>query len=210
MLQADVARAGEGDHGDVGMFDQRRADLLADAGQEIDHARRQADLLEDLHQLGADDARLLGRLHDDGVAGDEGGRGHAAQDGHREVPRRDDDRDAARLVEVDVLLAGGVAPARLRPVAAFRGRKTRNNRCSRPRRRRPRATACRIRRPATRPTRNAAAASPAPRRTGTAPASPVRVAPLGESRRGRLDGLPRLLRRGGAAHCRRSAGDATG
>ena len=31
--QADVARAGEGDQVHVGVFDQRLADLLADAGQ---------------------------------------------------------------------------------------------------------------------------------------------------------------------------------
>ena len=95
------------------MVDQRRADLLADAGQVVDDAGREAGLLEHLHQLRRDDRRLLGRLHDDGVAGDEGGGGHAAEDRQREVPRRDDDGDAARLVEVLVLLAGHVAALRL-------------------------------------------------------------------------------------------------
>ena len=32
----------------LGMVDQRLADLLAEAGQEVEHARRQAGLVEDL------------------------------------------------------------------------------------------------------------------------------------------------------------------
>ena len=32
-VQTDAARAGEGDHGHIGMIDQRRADFLADARQ---------------------------------------------------------------------------------------------------------------------------------------------------------------------------------
>ena len=51
------------------------------------------------------------RLHDHGVAGDEGRAGHAGEDGEREVPRGDHEGDAARLVEVDVVLAGRVAHA---------------------------------------------------------------------------------------------------
>ena len=39
--QPHVARAGEGDEVDVGMVDQRLADLLAQARQVVQHARRQ-------------------------------------------------------------------------------------------------------------------------------------------------------------------------
>ena len=52
-----------------------------------------------------------------GVAGDERGARHAGEDREREVPGGDDDGDAARLVEVDVVLAGDVAHAP-RPVEA--------------------------------------------------------------------------------------------
>ena len=61
-------------------------------------------MLEAFHQLGADDARLLRRFQDDGVPRDDGRGGHAAEDGEREVPRGDDNRDTAGFVEVVVLL----------------------------------------------------------------------------------------------------------
>ena len=48
--QAHVARAGEGDDVDVGVVDQRLADLLAQARQEVEHARRQAGLEERLRR----------------------------------------------------------------------------------------------------------------------------------------------------------------
>src|SRR5262249_20062337 len=88
--------------------DEDRADLLADAGQVAGDAGGKADLLEDLHQLGGDHGGLLGRLHHDGVAGHQRRGGHAGEDGQGEVPRGDDDGDAARLVEVAVVLAGDV------------------------------------------------------------------------------------------------------
>ena len=49
--------------------------------------------------------RLLGRLHDDGVAGDQSGRNHSAEDRQGEIPRRDDKGDAARPVVLIALLA---------------------------------------------------------------------------------------------------------
>ena len=98
--QADVARAGEGDQIDLGMVDQRLADLLAQARQIIEHAGRQAGFVEELGQVPGDDRRLLGRLQDDGVAGDERGDRHAGGDRQREVPGRDDHGDAARMGSV--------------------------------------------------------------------------------------------------------------
>ena len=76
--QADFARTGEGDHVDIFVIDEMRADDRALAGEQIHNARRNSGFLEHLHQLGGEDGRLLGRFHDDGVAGDERGRNHAA------------------------------------------------------------------------------------------------------------------------------------
>src|SRR5215210_2402548 len=66
----------------------------------------QASLLEDLGHHGADDARELRGLHDDGVPRDDGSARHPREDGGREVPGGDDDPDAHRLVGVAALLAG--------------------------------------------------------------------------------------------------------
>ena len=44
--QSHVARAGEGDEVDVGVVDQRLADLLAEPGQVVEDARRQPGLVE--------------------------------------------------------------------------------------------------------------------------------------------------------------------
>ena len=76
--QPHVARAGEGDDVDVGVVDQRLADLLAQPGQEVQHARRQPGLVEDPDQVPGHHGRLLGRLEDHGVARDERRDGHAA------------------------------------------------------------------------------------------------------------------------------------
>ena len=88
------------------MFDEARADLLADAGEERQHAGREAGVEEDLDEPQRDPRRLLRRLEHHRVAGDERGGDHASRDREREVPRRDHDADAARLVEVRVPLAG--------------------------------------------------------------------------------------------------------
>src|SRR5688500_10364362 len=96
--EADGARAGEGDHSDVGVVHQGWADLFADAGEEVDDAGGETDFGEDLHQLRRDDGGLFRGFHDGRVAGDEGGDGHAAEDGDGEVPGGDDDGDAAGLV----------------------------------------------------------------------------------------------------------------
>src|SRR5260370_18269 len=78
-------------------------------------------LFEGFHEFCADDGGLFGRFHDDGVAGDECGGGHAEEDGEREIPGGDDDRDAARLEEVEVLLAGDVFAPGLAEAEHFAG-----------------------------------------------------------------------------------------
>src|SRR5262249_5880669 len=57
---------------------------------------------------GADDDRLLGGFHDHGVACDQSGADHAAQDRHWEIPRRDHERDAARPVMLVAFFAGHI------------------------------------------------------------------------------------------------------
>ena len=90
------------------MIDQMLADDAAVAGEEIENARRHAGFLEHLHHHRAGNGRLLGRLHDDGVAGDKRGGNHAGQNRHREIPGRDDERDAARPVMLVAFFAGHV------------------------------------------------------------------------------------------------------
>ena len=96
---------GEGDHGHIGMIDQCGTDLLADAKQTVYNSGWQADFLKDLHELGANDRRLFRRLHDNCVAGDQGGSRHAAQNCQGKIPGCNDDGDAARLIKIGVFLA---------------------------------------------------------------------------------------------------------
>ena len=60
----------------LGVGDQRRADGLADALDDVEHARRDARLERQLGDHDRGHRRLLGRLEDDAVAGAEGERGH--------------------------------------------------------------------------------------------------------------------------------------
>ena len=78
----------------------------AGAGAEVDDAVGQAGLFEDFDEFGGDGGRVDRGLEDDGVAGDDGGGGHAGHDGEGEVPRRNDGADAERNVEELVALAG--------------------------------------------------------------------------------------------------------
>ena len=79
-----------------GWFKQRPAHLLAEAGQEVEHAGRQ-ELLADLgHQQHAE-RRILGRLHDHGVAGAQRRRDLERGQHDRRVPRDDGADHAQRL-----------------------------------------------------------------------------------------------------------------
>ena len=110
-LQADRLRPREHDERDRWVLDQIGADLLADAGQEGQHTGRDARLVEDLDQTQRDSGRLLRRLEQHRVAGDQRGGDHAGGDREREVPRRDHDADAERLVGVRVGFARDLADA---------------------------------------------------------------------------------------------------
>ncbi len=109
--QPDIHGAGEGDEVHARVTHEEVADLAAGAGEEVDRPRRCAGRLEEARHLRGDHGRGAGRLDDHRVAGDQRRAGHAGEDRERKVPRRDDECDAARLIEVDVVLAGHVAHA---------------------------------------------------------------------------------------------------
>src|SRR5207302_10713212 len=96
--QADLARTRKGDHFNIGVIDQVCPDDRAVAREKVQNAGRNSSLLEYLHQKRAQDGRRFGRFHDHGIAGYKRGRDHSAQNGHRKIPRRNHERDAARPV----------------------------------------------------------------------------------------------------------------
>jgi hypothetical protein len=106
-VQADRLRSREDDDRDIGMLDESRADVFAAAREELDHALRRAGRTEGFHEARGDRRRLLRRLEDDWIAGDERGHGHATRDRQWEVPRRDHDRHALALVHEPVAFTRG-------------------------------------------------------------------------------------------------------
>ena len=91
-----LRRAGEADPLDPRVTDERRADLLADALHEVEHARREPGLDRQVGEQRARQRRPLGRLEDHGVAGGQR-RGDLPRGEHeRGVPRRDHDRRPGR------------------------------------------------------------------------------------------------------------------
>ena len=102
---AGFGRAGEGDTGDARIGDEARTNGAV-AGHEMQRARRHAGIVQQRHGERGDQRRLLGRLGDDGIAGDKR-RGHLAEEyGQREIPRADADEDAAAAITQLVALAG--------------------------------------------------------------------------------------------------------
>ena len=114
---AGAGGAGERHHVDVGVGGDRLADDRAEAGHEVEHAGRQADLVDDLGEDERVDRGDLARLEHDGAAGghrvgDLGGdlvqrvvpRGDAADDADRLAH---DQRVADRLLELVALGEGG-------------------------------------------------------------------------------------------------------
>src|SRR5689334_22514091 len=90
------------------MLDEPSAGDFATARQIIENASRQAYFAEDIHQLGRDDGRLLGRLHYDRIARGERGDRHAGENGERKVPGSDDTDNAARKILEAIFLAGNI------------------------------------------------------------------------------------------------------
>ena len=76
------------------------------AGNEMQRARRHAGFVQQRDRKRSDQRRLLGRLGDDGIAGDQRG-GHLAEENReRKIPRADADEDAAAAIAQFVALAG--------------------------------------------------------------------------------------------------------
>ena len=95
-VPADLVAAGEQDDVDVGVADERFADL-AGAVNQVEDAGREAGFDEQFDQALADGRRVFGRLEDGGVAFEETRPEHPQRHGEGEVPGRDDGDDAPRL-----------------------------------------------------------------------------------------------------------------
>ena len=95
-------RAGEGDAAHQRMADQRRARLLAIAGDDIEHARREAGLRRELGEAQRGQRRLLGRLEHRRAAGGQRRRQRAGRHAERIVPGHDMGGDAERLQQREV------------------------------------------------------------------------------------------------------------
>ena len=91
--------AGEGDLVDVGMGDQGRAGGLAEAVDQVDHARRETGLDGELADAERGQRGLLGGLHDHGVAAGEGRAPLPGEHQEREVPGDDLADHADRLAK---------------------------------------------------------------------------------------------------------------
>ena len=96
---AGAGRAGEGDHVDVGMLGDRLADGRPVPRHEVEHAGRQADLVDDLGEDERIDRRDLARLEHHRAAGGHGVGGLRGDLVQRVVPRRDAADDTDRLAD---------------------------------------------------------------------------------------------------------------
>ena len=112
-LDAGLPRAGERDHGHVGMGDDRVADLSPAPVDDVDDAAGDAGLDQQLDEALAESGRVGGRLEDDGVPADERGQDLPRRDRDREVPRRDHADDADRLPDAHVELVRKLGRCRL-------------------------------------------------------------------------------------------------
>ena len=94
---ADAGRAGERHLVDIGMIDQRVADDAAGAGDDVEHARRQAGFQRQFADPQRRQRGQFGRLHHDGAAAGQRRRQLPHPDHQREIPRHDHGDDADRL-----------------------------------------------------------------------------------------------------------------
>ena len=91
-----LGRAGEQHAMHARVADQRRADGLAAAGQQLQRAARHAGRVQRAHRRGGHQRRLLGRLGQHHVAGGQRRGDLAGEDRQRKVPRADADHRAQR------------------------------------------------------------------------------------------------------------------
>ena len=92
----DSITAGERNRGDVRMDDERLDDLTSTL-DDVEHARGQAGLGEEVSDHGGHGGRVLGSLQDDRVARDERGTDLPERNGEREVVGRDEPDHAERM-----------------------------------------------------------------------------------------------------------------
>ncbi len=200
-LAADGRRPGEGDLVDVGMVDQRGPGLAV-AREDVQHARREADLERELAEPQRAQRRLLGGLQHDRAARRQ--RRPELPGGHqqREVPGDDLPAHADRFAAGVAVHVRGRDGQHRRPRSSWASR--RSSGCGRPRRRRrrtgPARRACRC--PATRSARvpRRGLRSRRPARASAAHARTRASTPTGRSRR------PRGRRRRRARRPRRRRG----
>ena len=103
---AGAVAAGEGDLGDVGMRDQRLADFVAEAGDDVDDAGRETGFLKQLAERERGDGRIFGWLPHDCVARGQSGRELPGGQQERRVPWRDGGDHAQRLFAREIEDAG--------------------------------------------------------------------------------------------------------
>ncbi len=96
---ADLGRAGEGHLVDIGVLDQPVTAGVAIAGDDVDHARRDAGFVNQVGQAQGGEAGLLGRLEDGGAARCQHRGNLEAGHQQREVPRHDLRAHADRLLQ---------------------------------------------------------------------------------------------------------------
>src|SRR5690242_556677 len=87
------------------MGDEVGAHGAAGAGHKIGYPGGKSRLDEQIHQTRSNDWRLVRRLYQDSVAGDDGGSAHAGENGQGKIPGRDDESDPARPPNLGIAFA---------------------------------------------------------------------------------------------------------
>ena len=109
QLATDFGRAGEGQLAHQGVAGQLGADFAGAAGDDAEHASRDAGTGSQLDQGQGGVRGLRGRLEHHGATGGQGRAGFTGDHRGREVPRGDGGGDADRLLDDDQALVGLVA-----------------------------------------------------------------------------------------------------
>jgi hypothetical protein len=93
------------------MPDQVLPHVAPGAREELEDARRQTRLGEQRGEARAQDGGQAGGFEQRDVARHDGRGDHAGGDRQREIPGRDDEADPARLIPIEIVLAGQIAQA---------------------------------------------------------------------------------------------------
>src|SRR6185295_5073870 len=112
-LDSSLARARERDHRYIRMRDDRVTDLSPTSVDDVDDARRNTRVVQQLDEALAERRRVRRRLEDDGVSADERRQDLPGGNRDREVPRRDHTDDTDRLAHAHVELVAELGRGRL-------------------------------------------------------------------------------------------------